>query len=381
MSLRPLAATILLAPALFLACAQILSYDDYSARPAATTVDTGPAKADVSTEVSDAPEGPATPPQRPAGTPEPSGKGKTLWFGMKRMYLGSLNAFGAETADAWKEWGFDLDKVCTSAEDSQRNVGTCKRPVGAGQDSLVDGTRCRDNNFGHHVVALLKISSSGFEQRLINSLLDGGNTLILRIDDVDDGPDDPYAPAKFYRADALKGAKWDGSDLREIVSDTVLDDSIEKPRTFFDKGYIKDNVWVSGDPELKSLLLPVSSSLFVPLTLDGARITLELTPDHTGGKRGTIAGAIPLKGIESLLNPVAASAGFCPGSGLYQSLWNSFQQFPDLVIGAPNMQDTTQVCDGISLGFSFDVGSIQPVTKLVAPAPGTPDPCDAGTKG
>lgn len=373
-------AALLVVPASFLACAQLLSYDDYSARPNAPA-DTG-SRPDVSTEVSDAPEGPLHVPGRPPGEPIASGKGKTLWFGMKRMYLGSLNTFGAEVADAWKEWGLDLDNVCTSDEDSKKNVGTCLRPTGANQDSLVDGNRCRDNNFGHHVVALLKVSSSGFETRLINSLLEGGNTMVLRVDDVDDGPDDTYAPGRLYRVASVKGATWDGSDIREVISDTVLDGDLEKARTSFTKGFIKDHVWVSGEPEKQALLLPVSSSLFVPLTLESATVVLELAPDHNSGKRGGIAGAIPLVGVESLLDPVAAAAGFCPGSGLYQSLWNSFQEFPDLVIGAPNLQDTTQQCNGISLGFGFDVGNIQPVTKVVDPPPPSgPDPCDAGTKG
>ena len=32
---------------------------------------------------------------------------------------------------AWKEWGYDLDKVCTSVDDSIKNVGTCRRVAGA----------------------------------------------------------------------------------------------------------------------------------------------------------------------------------------------------------------------------------------------------------
>jgi hypothetical protein len=55
------------------------------------------------------------------------------------------------------------------------------------------------------------------------------------------------------------------------------------------------------------------------------------------------------------------------------------QRFPDVVIGAPNLQDTTVQCDGLSLGLAFDVAPIQPVTEIVDPPPPTPDPCsDAG---
>lgn len=382
-SKRHALAALLATPFAFVACAQLLSYDDYSARPEVAP-DTGN-KSDVSTEVSDtadAPEGPIRPPLRPAGDPVPSGKGRTLWFAIKRMYLGSLTSLGAETPDAWKEWGYDLDKVCTSVDDSKANIGTCKRPPDAVQDSLMDGTRCRDNNFGRHVVALLKLSSAGFESRLNEGLLEGGDTWLLRIDDVDDGVDDPYAPGKLYRSTSMSGtAKWDGTDVREVLSDSLTGPSLEKPRTAFDRGYIKDHVWVSGDPELRSLLLPVSNTVIVPLTLDSTVMTLELNAAHTAGGRATLVGAIPIKTIDTLLVPVAAGAGFCPGSGLYTSLYNSMQRFPDVVIGAPNLQDTTLQCDGISLGLGLDVGTIQPVTKIVDPPPPKPDPCDGGTGG
>lgn len=360
------------------ACAQILSYDDYSARP--EVKDTAPA--DVSTEVgdaADAPEGPARPPLRPAGAAAPSGKGKTIWLGVKHMYVGSLTSLGAESADAWKEWGYDIDHVCTSLEDSKTNINTCRRPTDANQDFLLDGLRCRDNNFGRHVIALIKLSSSGFETRLNSGLFDGGDTWLLRIDDVDDGPDDAYAPAKFYHAASLKsGAKWDGTDLRQVLSDSVTSKDLNKPLAPFDKGYIKDNIWVSGEPEQRRLLLPVSESVIVPLTLDSTVMTVELTADHKNGTRAMLAGAVPIKSIDSLLLPIAASAGICPGSGLYTSLWNSMQRFPDVVIGAPNLQDTTVTCDGISLGIGMDMSAVLPATTVVDPPAADAGVCDTG---
>ncbi|MBI2393064.1 MAG: hypothetical protein HYV09_26000 [Deltaproteobacteria bacterium] len=377
-------AALLGTPVALASCAQILSYDDYQARPASRP-DTGTdtAVADVA-DAADTGPAPARLPTRPAGEAKPSGTGRTLWFGVKRMYLGSQTSLGVDSADAWKEWGYDLDKICTSEADSVRNVGTCRRHPEAQQDWLADGNGCRDNNWGRHVIALIKLSSEGFEKRVNDGLLEGSNTWLLRLDDVDDTADDPYTPGKFYRAsEAAKGAvRWDGSDVREIVSDTVIDGSIEKPRADFPKGYIRNHLWVSGDPELRSLLLPVSSSLYVPLKLDSTIITLELNPDHKSARRAVLAGALPVSSIDDLLRPIASGAGFCPGTPLYQSLYRSVVRFPDVVIGAPNLQDTTLECDGISLGLGLDVGTIQPVTKVVAPPATPPDPCgDAGTSG
>jgi hypothetical protein len=285
--------------------------------------------------------------------------------------------------NGWKEFGFDLDGVCTSVDDSIKNVGTCRRAPEANQDFLVDGDRCRDNNFGHHVVQLLVVSSEGFEQRLNDGIFEGGDTWLIRIDDLDSGPNDPYAPAKLYRASSMKGQpiKWDGTDVRKVLRDSVLDNDLEKPITNFPGGYVKDNVWVSGDPATRQLVLPVSESLFITLQLESALFTMNLAPDHTTATRGHIGGAIAMKAIESLLNPIATSAGFCPGTSLYGSLLRNVQRFPDVVIGEPNLQNTAVECDGMSLGLAFDVAPIQPVTELVDPPPAKPDPCsDAGPK-
>ncbi len=362
-------------PAFFAACAQVLGYDDYHARstePADVGVDTGTTVADT------APEAAHVPP-RPAGEPVPSGKGRTLWVATKRLYLGSTNSLGATSTDGWKDWGFDLDHVCTSLEDSIKNVGTCRRNAEANQDVLLDGYLCRDNNFGRHVIALLKVSSDGFEQRINDGIFEGNNTWIIRIDDLDDTADDPYAPARFYLASDQKDGsiKWDGNDLRTASSDSVVDRSLDKPIIAFPGGYVRDNVWVSGDPSSDQIVLPFSADLKIPL--QGTLITMQLDPDHKNGKRAALGGAIKMSSLEAVLGPVAEAAGFCAGTPLYTSLIRNLSRFPDVVMDAPNLQDETKDCDGMSLGIGFDVQAIQPVVQVVDAPPPAPSKCsDAG---
>jgi hypothetical protein len=377
-----LAALIVVAPLTFGACSQLLAYDDYRERPLDGSVDSGAVVTDSFVgETNDAEPGPARPPARPAGSQTPSGSGKTLWVAVKRMYVGSQTSLGMNSPTAWREFGFDLDSICTSQEDSIKNVGTCRRHAEANQDFLVDGDGCRDNNFGHHVVPLLVVSSEGFEQRLNEGIFEGSNTWLIRIDDLDDGPDDAYAPAKLYRAASAKGGglKWDGTDVRKVLSDSVVDRDLNKPIADFSGGYVKDNVWVSGDPAVRQIVLPVSDVLFVTMNLEAALFTLALDAGHKSATRGHLGGAIPMRSIEELLSPIATSSGFCKGTSLYNSLLRNVQRFPDVVIGAPNLQDTTQECDGMSIGLAFDVTTVQPVTEVVDPPPGKPDPCtDAG---
>ncbi len=360
------------------ACVQVLAYDDYRARSDAS--DAGhDAAIDANTTVTDAAPVSAHAPERPPGPRTASGKGSKLWLGAKRMYLGTTNSLGVTSPDGWRDWGFDLDSVCTSLADSQKNIGTCRRHPEANQDVLVDGEMCRDNNFGRHVVALLKVSNDAFEQRINDGILEGNNTWIMRIDDLDDTADDAYAPAYFYRAAERNDGTvhWDGNDVRKVSGDSVVDRDLDKAVIAFPTGYVRDHVWVSGDPSGTRVILPFSAELNIPL--QGMIVTIQLEPDHKNGKRAALAGAIPMSAIEKVLGPTAEAAGFCPGTPLYDSLLRNISRFPDLVMGAPNLQDVNSDCDGMSLGIGFDTQSIQPVVEIVdAPAP-EPSKCgDAG---
>lgn len=367
-------------------CAQVLGYDEYRERPA--SVVTGDSSVpdtvvvDADTAVVDAAPGPARVPTRPPGEIKASGKGRTLWIAAKRMYVGSQTALGMTSTNAWRDWGFDLDKICTSVEDSVANRGTCLRHPEANQQVLVDGDLCRDNNFGHHVIALLVISSEGFETRINDGLREGNNTWVIRIDDVDDGADDTYAPARFYRGASTKPAvpKWDGTDTRKVTADSVVDRDLDRPLVEFRNGYIRDNVWVSGEPSSGLLVLPFSAEL--NLTMTSTVVTLALDADHKNATRGVLGGAMPMSTLESLLRPIALSSGFCPGTPLYDSLFKTISRFPDVVVGAKDLQSTTVPCDGMSIGIGFDVQSIQPATEIVDPPPPDPSKCgDAGVDG
>ncbi len=262
-------------------------------------------------------------------------------------------------------------------------MGTCKRHPEAKPDFLEDGLRCRDNNFGHHMIAVVRVYSSDFEARANEGIFEGSNTWILRIDDLDPGEDDPYAPAKLYRSSEEPPGtkpKWDGTDVRSIVSNSVVDHDLEKAITQFPNGYVKGGVWVSGEPSATPIILPASDDLSIALNLQGTVVTVALDEKKKDGSAGMVAGVLPVAELASFVHPVAEGAGFCPGTPLYNSLLETFSRFPDVVVGAPGLQDPTKQCDGISLGLGFEIAPIQPVTNIVEPTPSEPSKCDdAGT--
>ena len=97
-----------------LGCAQVLSYDDYRARVDATAPDVSvPVDTSVvDTFVPDTFDSGPPPfriPSRPTGVAMASGTGKTIWLGVKKYYLGTIDPTGGPSEHAWKVRGYDLD--------------------------------------------------------------------------------------------------------------------------------------------------------------------------------------------------------------------------------------------------------------------------------
>jgi len=361
-------------------CAQVLGYDDYRAREErdAAPVDTGAVVDSAIADVADAGEQPFRTPTRPPGDPVASGSGKTLWLAFKTYRLGSVDPAGVSDETAWMVHGYDLDNICTSHADSVANLRTCRRPEGALQDSLMDGERCRDNNFGRYVGTIIRSAAADTEKTLNEQIAAGAATWILRIDDVDEGADDPYAPAMLYRAADERTSTvkmlWDGTDVRSVHSDTVIGGDISRGVTTLPRGYIKNGTWVSGEPALLDLRIPVTATLFVPMKLDSAQMTVDL-----GTKTGVLAGVLAVPDVEAVLMPIADNGGVCPGTPLYNSMLVTIAKMPDVSLGIPSLQDTTSTCNGVSAGMGFEVVPVQPVTNVVNPPPPKAPRCaDAG---
>jgi hypothetical protein len=364
----------------------LAGYDDL--RVEAPTADTGPDTTadtadggDAATDATPDAATAATPPGPPTGEAKPSGKGKTLWFAVDRFHLGQLDpTTGATSGTAWRALGHDVDGVCTGPTESKENTNTCRRPAGAGQDSLVDGDGCRDNNFGSKFIPLAAVYLSTLEADTNARLKDGASTLLFALSDLDDGPDDPYVVGSLYSAAKWKDygvtpPKWDGTDRRDVTDDSVTGGDVGKPVTRF-VGYLRGNVWVSGAPQAMRLGLPFNT---IPVTLPLVGGTLAVTLDAAHGKPlgGVVSGGLPLRAVDEVLAPIAGVAGVCPGTTLYTSLVTTVRRMADLVEGQPRLQATSVECDTLSVGLGFSAVVVAPATTAV-PRPGFGNKCDAG---
>lgn len=367
----------------FVGCAQLLSYDDYRERVDAP-IDSGPT-ADTfveETAVEDTGPPPVRVPARPPGAAVASGTGKTLWLAARNYTYGSTAPDGTLSSTAWALYGYDLDEVCTGERDSIENRGTCRRPPGAKQDSLIDGERCRDNNFGRAVSSVIGMLPDA--EKTLNELVRSGSTTwILRLDDVDPGADDTFAPGALYRSSDDRASAtpptWDGSDDRGVQSDSIIDGDVMKPVLAFAGGYVSGGVWVSGDPASIKIIAPISAVGFFPVNLASAQITLELDAARTTGAHALLVGALPATEIKPAVDQITDFLRVCPGTPLYESMLTTFLQIPDVSIGAPKLQYLGSTCDGVSAAVAFELTPIKPVTRVVAPSPPRKPRCgDAG---
>jgi hypothetical protein len=389
-------------------CQAIIGIDDKQLDPKLTGSDSGP---DVEASV-EVPLGPL-PPDRPSGPTVPSGKGATRWFAARRIYLGTVDPLTKQKdSEAWKRMGHDIDGECTTTVISSSDTSaTCSKPPDAAQESLVDGDDCRDNALGRIMSVGLAQLSTDFElqQHTREENAETG-TYLLRLDDLDDGPNDPYVRGALYvtvpRDPTLTSPPlWDGSDRFTVdvatvnippppdggtgdagaldasvdadISDSATDAEagsppppspyIDDPLYVFDEGYLVDDVWVSGDFRKSPKILP----LFVlgQITeIDSSTVTLvtKLTPAHDRVVGSMLSAAVTTPEIQDKFGPIALELALCIQAGADYLVNNFVLPARDLGNNPPTFQTQGVPCYSLSIGWAFDWEPVKP-PQYVAP--------------
>lgn len=294
----------------------------------------------------------AQPPKRPTAT----AKGPTVWYAVNALKLGlTRKADGQPDANAWKDYGYDLDSRSTTTTDSKTSVNSCKRREGSPTNVLQDGNQGRDNNFGQHVMSVIKSLKADAEDAVTAAVKDGSFTLLMKIENFTTG-DNANSPASVYVANDFKDKMGTptfaaGETGWKIVDASLTDGkTIGTPKLTFPTGYIANGYWVSGDFGTGRINLNISlSGADISLPIDSGVISFKVAD----GTDGTIAGAMNIKALEEALSPVAKRFGICPGNATYEQVISTLTQSADLVSGAPGLQDTTKTCDAISIALGF----------------------------
>ncbi len=360
----------------------------------------GDSASDVETDAEgDASRYPRTPPGRPdGGLPEASdaetdapadavtdapsdadGGGKTLTFAAKRFFFGSIDPdTNKRTYEAWRQFGYDIDGLCTTAKQSQDGAsGTCKKPPGATALCQEDGNECRDNTVGHLISDVLKFSSTDFELAIHTRTIAGqSQTLIIQLMDLDDGPDDPYVPARIWVSAPTKFPPlWNGTDVFPVDEDYV-DGSADAPKHRIEQGYLRDHMWISSDFNVSPSLMPMM--LFdevAEVNMDTATLSVQLDAAHEKPLHGMLSAVLTLEEMEPLLRRGVLEATNCSAELADMAVSGYFLPGRDLVVGSPNFVNPSAVCDRQSLGLMLDLVKVQPPQEAVKVEP-QPSACE-----
>ena len=323
---------------------------------------------------------------KPPPRPTTSGTGTTKWFAMNALKLGLTTKAGVAKPDAWKDYGYDLDGLNTTADDSITSKNSCKRIAGSPQKVLADGNGGIDNNFGQHVMSVIKSLKSDAEEAVTKSVTDGKFSLILKIENA--GGDTNKAPGALYVANEFAGADgkpatptFGPTEVWPINSASLADGkTIGQPKLTFPDGYIANGYWVSGDFGKGRIDLAISlSGADISLPIDSGIVTVKLD-----GTDGTIAGAMNTGELQKALTPVARRFGICPGNATFDQVVSTLTQSADLVSSGVHLQDTTKTCDAISIaiGYTMKPAGDHATAKIyTAPVDPPKDDCTTGEGG
>jgi hypothetical protein len=334
-----------------------------------------------------------SPPQELAPRPTVHvASGVTRWFVLREVHVTSEGK--KDSADAWRHIGLDLDHRNTQGDDAATSTNTCRRAAGSATCVLVDGAGGIDNNFGAWLMATMKSFFCAEDADANANLAAGNENLLLRVANVVDG-DEADAPGALYETGALAGTpRFDGSEAWPVVSTSLLDGvDLGRPVVTFPDGYIAGGTWVSGpasarfdvpfhwaagfnDAWLGLNTCAHDSTVRFAAPVDAGVVTFRFADGV-----GTLAGAMDVTSALPALAELMEGHGVCPGEAYFDQMVRTMTQTVDLVLGAPDLQDTTRDCDAMSIGVAVTMAPAAPPTAVVPPPPPPPDPCSSPDAG
>lgn len=331
------------------------------------------------------------PPAKGSGAPA-AGSGDTV-VAINKLFLGDTDFSGNPDPNAWRTIGYNLDGIVST----KNGTNHCKYQEGATKSSVqTDGDGGIDNSFGSNLVKIIASLAANPSTTISESLQDGSFTIMLKMDKLEDKPEQTGVKTGLYGGasfDALvpdckatpteancSAPKFDGSDKWPVLPELLNGGDINSPKVSFPDSYVTGGKWVSGSQG--DLNLTVSIQGFnLALKITKAVITTDLSGVGATAKatKGVIAGIIPTEQLITELKKVAGGfdATLCEGQ-TFESIAQQIRAASDIMSDGSN-GDNTKLCDGISVGLGFEALAVQ--LGGVAPAAEPPaDPC-AGDGG
>lgn len=309
------------------------------------------------------------------------------------MRLGSVNEQNVVDINAWKDFGLDLDGVCTASD-------TCELPDLApsckpGATALPrDGNLCRDNTFGRleYTASLVPEVSAKYglsHDKLNCDLCVGHYNFLLRISGYNGKPNDDHVRIDLYPSPGLeKPLPWDCTDptwrsrpcFQPDMPWTIQSDKVTEPRggpdlppstIVDDNAYVRESYLFITMPEDTLFWLPGTKGTAVayPLRIRKGIVTGKIERGTDGVwriKDGIIAGRTLGEDMKQSFRYI----GFCESTDPENfQLMTTFIDGNLDVLGNGN-SDSNTPCDAMSVGIAFTAlqakaGKLEDVAPLV----------------
>jgi hypothetical protein len=279
--------------------------------------------------------------------------------------------FGEGPNGEWKSFGFNLDgKVSTAT-----STDLCQ-PNGGAAPSIPypDGNNGIDNSFGKNLLPTILGFDPTWPADVNASLTLGSFTVLLELDCLPLTGVVPVLNTKLFGGGALSAPpKFDGTDKWPVVPELLTNpmDPESSTITFPNCSVDAKNTFSAGKNGTYVIIIPVLSqgqTTNLKLTLHAAQVTMNLTVDRKSAVNGMIGGVLNAQELITELKKVAYLLQICGNAGLAGLEAQVLQACDILTDGT---QDTTKVCDGISVGIGFDMKPAQ-IGAVAPPAPISP---------
>ena len=271
--------------------------------------------------------------------------------------------------------GFDLDGACTCL-DTQVETCTTLKPRAA----LCDGPGGRDNSFPRLYKDLISFGFADSSTAITQDLDAGRYTILLRLQNYNGLPDDNDVKLSFYVGGDCPSPAWDGNDQWTVLSTSVTDGDLDKPRVVDASAYVTGGVLVASIPTFDEnddrVIVQLNDKFAVALT--GAVIVAKI--ESLLGRwritQGTLSGRWRDKDFFEYFSTFRAALEQptqCTDSVFYPQIKSTFCNYADV---SGSIGDVTGACSAMSIAtrFTAQVAGLGAIQQVVPTPPSTCPP-------
>ncbi len=291
-------------------------------------------------------------------------------FGVNNLFVGETKTNGMSDTTAWKTYGANIDGDVSTSQSS----GLCMPAGGASASVHDDGNNGIDNSFGKNVLPLLLTAAPDPTAQVNASIAVGEFTIMMHLDGLGADPDQDPVPAYVYSGgQTFSTPNFDGKDCWPVTAESLTDSAdIKSAKVTFPMATLVGNTWTSGITDTLVVTLRVSG-VNLTLPVHQARISMDLSVDHSSATNGQISGVLSTSEFMDIIQDLAYDAfGFGCNDATVIAIQNEILKASDIM--QDGSQDPNATCDGISIGVGFTAVPMD-LGTILDPADPPADPC------